>query len=405
MKLWMPSTAMACLLLCAGAAMAQMAADHGGANAKCADASLACATQVTPTFAPDGTLWLAWTANGTVSVAQSHDFGRTFSTPVAVNPAPLDLDWGPDARPSIVVDKDERVFVAFARFKDRAFNGQVLFSRSIDGGKSFATPVPITANNESQRFQTLTLDADGSLFAAWLDKRNRVPAMARNEKYVGAGLAFAWSHDHGATLTEARIARDNTCECCRLGVGFAGPGRPVVAFRNVFGGTVRDHAVITFVDPRTPGPLYRVSTDDWKIDACPHQGPSLAIAPDGTYHVVWYTGGRQRQGLFYAASADGGRSFSAPMPIGNPDRNPSRPYILAADGALWLAWKEFDGEATTVSVMASHDDGRTWSTPRVVAQTGDASDHPLLVTNGPRLFLSWQTQADGYRLVDLEKAL
>jgi hypothetical protein len=396
--------AMAGGLLCAaGAALAEMSHHHGAASdPKCADASLACATQVTPTFAADGTLWIAWAAHGTVSVAHSSDLGHTFSTPVAVNPQPLDVDWGPDARPNIVVDNEGRVFVAFARFKDQKFNGQVLYSRSTDGGRSFAAPASITANTESQRFQTLTLDADGSLFATWLDKRNRVPAAARGDKYVGAGLAFAWSRDHGATFSETRIALDNTCECCRLAVALAVPGRPVVVFRNVFDDMVRDHAAITFTDLQTPGPIRRVSIDDWQTDACPHQGPTLAIAPDGSYHVAWFTNGRARKGLFHAASNNGGQTFSQPMPIGNPARNPARPFLLAANKALWLAWKEFDGEHTTVRAMASHDDGHTWSEPATVAQTGDASDHPLLAANGTQVFLSWQTRAEGYRLLPLE---
>jgi hypothetical protein len=53
-------------------------------------------------------------------------------------------------------------------------------------------------------------------------------------------------------------------------------------------------------------------------------------------------------------------------------------------------------------VMDSRDHGKTWSTPRPLAQTGDASDHPLLVSNGQRVFLSWMTRANGYRLLPVE---
>jgi hypothetical protein len=391
----------AALLSWQSPSMAQMSHDHAAGQA-CAEPTLKCASKVTPTFAPDGSLWLAWAAAGRVSVAHSLDLGRSFTSPVAVTAEPRDLDWGPDARPKIVVDRDGRVFVAFAIFKDKAFNGQVLYTRSVDGGHSFAPPEPITTNTESQRFEAIALDTDGSLFAAWLDKRNRVPAKARNETYVGAALAFAWSNDHGSTVSDTRIAQDNTCECCRLGIAFAGPGRPVVAFRNVFGGTVRDHAVTTFVDPQTPSPIYRISVDDWKTDVCPHHGPSLAISPDGAYHVSWFTNGAARKGLFYARSSDGGRTFSAPLSVGRPDRNPSHPYLVAAKDALWLAWKEFDGERTTVPVMISRDNGRTWSTPHIAADTADASDHPLLATDGTRVFLSWQTRAEGYRFMSLE---
>jgi hypothetical protein len=391
------------LALSLGPAIAQMSHDHASPNA-CAEPTLKCASKVTPAFAPDGSLWLAWVAAGKVSVAHSPDLGRSFALSVAITPEPLQLDWGPDARPKIAVDRDGRVFVAFAIFKDKAFNGQVFYSRSVDGGRSFASPVPITDNQESQRFEAIALDADGSLFAAWLDKRNRVPAKARNESYVGAALAFAWANEHGATVSDTSIAQDNTCECCRLGIAFAGPGRPVVVFRNVFGGTVRDHAVMTFADPSTPGPVYRISVDDWKTDACPHHGPSLAISPAGTYHVTWFTSGSVRKGLFYAQSSDGGRTFSDPVPVGRSDRNPSHPYLMAANDALWLVWKEFDGDKTALPAMISHDDGRTWSSPAVIAETSNASDHPLLASDGRRAFLSWQTQAEGFRFIPLEDA-
>ncbi len=395
------SAACAVLVLSGLVASAQMSHQHGVPQT-CQDPTLACAGKATPTFGPDGTLWLAWDAGGYVSVAHSRDLGRTFSPAVHVNPEPLSLDWGPDARPAVAIDRQGRLAVAFDIFKDKEFNGQVLYTHSNDGGHTFATPRPITSDNESQRFQAIAFDPDGQLFAAWIDKRNRAPARERGEKYPGAALAFAWSNDHGTTFSDTRLAQDNTCECCRLGMAFAGPGRPVVLFRNIFPGSVRDHAVTTFINPTTPGPIYRVSVDDWHIEACPHHGPSLAIAPNGDYHAVWFTNGTVRKGLFYAHSTDNGRSFSAPMPIGDPNHAPSRPAILALADAVWIAWKEFDGKATVLKVMVSHDAGNHWTEPKSVAETDDASDHPLLVANGPHGFLSWLTRREGYRLIPLE---
>ncbi len=302
-------------------AYAQMSHNHVS-EAACDEPTLRCASKVTPAFAPDGTLWLAWMAGGQVSVASSNDGGQRFSTPVAVTKERLNLDWGPDARPKIVVDRDGRISVAFSIFRDKAFNGQVLTTRSTDGGKSFAAPQPITASNQSQRFEALALDSDGSVFAAWLDKRNRVLAQESCQKYDGAALFFTSSRDGGATYSEAHMAKDNTCECCRLGIAFAGPGRPVVVFRNIFDGGIRDHAIVTFADPATPGEAQRVSRDDWQIAACPHHGPSLSISATGTYHVTWYTNGKVRKGLFYARSQDGGKTFSDPLAVGQPRRDP-----------------------------------------------------------------------------------
>jgi len=314
------------LVFAQGSAWAQMS-HHHASEAACETAELRCASKVTPAFSQDGTLWLTWMAGGQISVARSTDGGRTLSSPVQVTQGAPNLDWGPDARPKIALDGKGGIAVAFSTFRDKAFNGEVFYSRSADRGKTFAPPRPITDNTESQRFEAVAFDPDGNVFAAWLDKRNRASVQQAGKKYDGAGLFFATSKDGGSTYSQATMAADNTCECCRLGLGFDPSGHPVVVFRNIFEGGIRDHAVITFTDQKTPGELHRVSQDDWQVAACPHQGPSLSIAPDGTYHVVWYTNGKVRRGLFYAQSRDGGKTFSDPMPIGEPSQD--SPSILA----------------------------------------------------------------------------
>jgi hypothetical protein len=382
-------------------AVAQMSHQHAS-EAACEETVLRCASKVTPAFAPDGTLWLVWMAGGQISVASSKDQGKSFSAPVQVTRERLNLDWGPDARPKLAIDAKGELALAFSTFRDQAFNGQVLTTRSTDGGRSFDPPKPITSNNESQRFEAIGFDPAGAVFAVWLDKRNRVPAQQRGEKYDGAGLFFATSKDGGATYSDARLVADNTCECCRLALAFDGAGHPVVVFRNIFEGGVRDHAIVTFTDLATPGEVHRVSRDDWQIAACPHHGPSLTISREGTYHVTWYTNGKARKGLFYARSRDGGKTFSDPLPIGQPNRSPSRPQVIAGPQGLVMAWKEFDGEKTSINLMTSRDDGASWSKPAVIADTSDSSDHPLLVTDGRQAYLSWMTKADGYHFQAIE---
>jgi hypothetical protein len=394
----------AAVLLCWREAAAQ-SHQHHGARAPCPDSSLSCAIAATPTFAPDGSLLLAWSAGGRVMIARSADLAASFGAAVPVTPDPVRIDTGPDSRPKIVVTRTGDIVVAYSVFRDDQWNGQVRVARSTDSGASFAPSRPITDDAASQRFEALALDPSGDVFAAWIDKRSVAAARTQGKDYPGAALAFARSQDAGESFSVARIAQENTCECCRLGVAFAGPGRPAVAFRNIFDGKVRDHAITTFADPGSPGPVYRVSVDDWAIDGCPHHGPSLAIAADESYHVTWFTEGSVRQGTFYARSSDGGRSFSAPMPLGHPDRQPGRAQVLAVGREIWLAWQEFDGEQTTIWSRMSRDVGATWSEPQAIAQTLDAADHPMLVSGGKRAFLSWLTRAEGYRLLPLEGAL
>lgn len=379
-------------------------ADSKGAAA-CAETTLACASTATPAFAPDGSLLLAYAAAGHVMLVRSRNEGRTFEPAIDITGAALQLDWGPDSRPKIAVDAQGAITLAYAVFKDKAFNGQVFVTRAGDG-KTFDTPRPVTTDPESQRFETLTLDPQGHVFAAWIDKRNRPAARAAGRKYAGAALAYTWltGPNAGKDASETSLAKDNTCECCRLGVAFAGPGRPAVLFRNIFDGSIRDHAVITFDDARTPGPLQRVSDDDWRTEACPHHGPSLSISPAGSYHATWFTNGSKRQGLFYARAENGHAAFGIPMPIGDPAKQASRPAVLATHDAAYIVWKEFDGNRTSLRSMRSGDDGKTWSTPVTIASTEGEGDHPLLIAAKGRVFISWLTKGpEGYRLIELGK--
>jgi hypothetical protein len=172
-----------------------------------------------------------------------------------------------------------------------------------------------------------------------------------------------------------------------------------VIWRQLFHGGVRDHAA-AILTPQGMGPVQRVAVDDWKVDGCPHHGPALTVDGHGVWQVAWYTDGSARQGLFHARSVKDG--FSTPVPLGNADNQPSHPSILAADGTVWLAWKEFDGEHAVIMAQSSRDGGVTWTAAHKVASTKDSSDHPLLVAVGGQPRLSWLTRAEGWLLLPLE---
>ena len=141
----------------------------------------------------------------------------------------------------------------------------------------------------------------------------------------------------------------------------------MVVFRNIFEGGIRDHAVITFNDADDPGRAAPCHVDDWQIAACPHHGPSLAITQSGTYHVSWFTNGKARKGLFYAYSRDGGKTSRRRCRSARRRKTRRGRYVLAGPHGLALAWKEFDGERTTVKLMMSVDDGETWCKPKSIA--------------------------------------
>lgn len=375
-----------------------------GASSKasntCSGTGPECANAATPFFAPDGKLLLAWTANGVVSVAQSTDLGKTLSSPVKIAEHGKSLDTGSDARPQIVSDKQGNIFLAYAFFKDANWNAQINTARSTDGGMTFSSPQTLVKDGSSQRFPLVLIKPDGAIFTSWIDKRLVASAKQGGEKRLGGSIAYSSSQDGGKTFDAERFANEHSCECCRIGGSLDPNSNPVVIYRAIFPGSIRDQAsqVIT---AKGAEPIRRVADDDWKTDACPHHGPSIAVSSSGKFHVTWYTQGSKRSGVFYANSSNQGITYSKPSRVGAERGNAARPYLLTMGQQVWLVWKEFDGSKSSVYIKESQDDGITWSIPKFLASTTGYSDHPLLLSRGNEVFLSWLTRDDGYQLMGI----
>jgi len=366
----------------------------------CLDPLPRCAATAEPAFGPDGTLWLAFPVGEKIYVASSRDSGASFSPPVVaatVNGGVIDANG--EARPKIAALPNGTLLVSYTARPEKSYDGEISLVRSTDGGKTFSAPAPLL-DSSGQRFDIFLLSPKGRLYAAWLDKRDAAAAKEAGEAFAGSGVAVGWSDDAGKSFAGKKILMDHSCECCRVAAALGPDGQPVFAWRHVYDNNLRDHYVAKLSSDGATLAGGRVSEDEWAT-GCPHQGPSLAVDAAGTWHVVWFTNGKARRGLFYASSADDGKSFSAPQKFGDDARAPSRAAILFSKGKLYRAWKEFDGATTSLVLQSSKDSGKSWSAPRTVATTAEISDHPLLLAGKAGAYLSWLTKAEGYRLLPL----
>ncbi len=350
-------------------------------------------------FDAHGTFWLAVVQDGHLTLARSDDKGRTYATPVKVNAEAEIIAADGENRPKIAADAAGNLFVSWTRLTaDTPFGGHIRFSRSSDGGKNFTAPVTVNDNLEpiSHRFEALGVSPRGEIWLAWLDKRDASIARRQDKAYTGAAVYYAVSRDGGRRFGPNLRAAGHSCECCRVAMAMDGSGVPVILWRHVYAANVRDHALLR-LDGKSS--VLRVSEDNWAIDACPHHGPALSIDADNTWHVAWFTNAVQRHGLFYAHSRDAGKTFSAPMGFGRYDAQAGHAHVLSVAGSVYIVWKEFDGTASRIQLKRSDDGGNHWSSPRTIATTQGASDHPLLIQDGRDVYLSWNTLQDGYRLV------
>ena len=360
----------------------------------------------TPTVAFDreGRLWAAWFEASHVYVSSSGDEGRTFASAVRLTRDSEDVDANGEGRPKIALARNGDVYASWTRKGKKPFTGDIRFARSLDGGRTFSAPT--TVNDDGleigHRFDALHVTPGGTIYLAWIDKRDLEKAESAGRDYVGAALYYTVSTDRGKTFAANRKIKDQVCECCRIAVAFDGEF-PVLFWRDIFDGTTRDHGLVRFTGPDSPGALRRATMDGWEIDACPHHGPSLSISSDGLYHMVWFTGhGPDGPGAFYARSADRGRTLTTPMRIGSRETF-GHADVLSRGPLVHVAWKEaVQPRGMSVQLLKSADGGRTWSSPVEALRTTGTSDHPFLIARSGDVFLSWFTAAEGLRVVNVE---
>lgn len=352
-----------------------------------------------------GTLWLAQVKDGHVLVSHSLDHGKSYSAAVKVNQQPEHISASGETRPKILLAKNGNIYVSWTQSLETPFAGNIRFSRSTDGGKTFSTPITVNDNLDpiTHRFEAMGVNARGQIYLAWLDKRDAQAAKNRGEQYSGIAVYSAMSEDEGKSFHANTRVADHTCECCRIAMSIDKSDTPVIAWRHIFGKNVRDHAIARLdgLTPKDEASVQRATFDNWEVAACPHHGPALATSAD-TLHMTWFNNGSVRSGLFYAHTRDGGKTFSAPLALGNAARQPGHASVLSIGKNVYVAWKEFDGEVTAIRAMRSPDGGNNWGEAQTVAETRDVSDHPLLIADREQVYLSWSTQQEDYRLIAVQ---
>ena len=358
--------------------------------------TIACSDTVTASFDKQGKLWVVWVNDGHIYLQSSTDQGEHFSQPVQVNAEAESIAAHGEYRPKIKLDNKGAIYLSWTQNLEKRHTGNIRFSRSLDGGNRFSKPITVNDNLDiiGHRFDALEIGKNGEIFIAWLDSREKEAAKAKKQEFLGTAVYYTWSDNGGQSFYPNKALAPHSCECCRLGIAIDNDNLPVVLWRHVFEGQIRDQALVKFKDWNTPGPVQRASQDNWKIEACPHHGPALSIADDGTYHSVWFSGATDHQGLFYGYSNDQGKSFSTAYPFGN--QGAKHPSVMAIGEHVAIIWSEFDGKNNLLKLIQSSDSGKTWSTAKTVTSTSESADDGFLISDGDNLYLSWQT-GQGYQ--------
>lgn len=297
---------------------------------------------------------------------------------------------------------------------------------SSDGGRSWSdawTPHADGTPTEHGFVSILPLEK-GTMGVIWLDGRDyaraesdpeRAPEMALRFREIpfgpgagaGAGaVAMADADDAGVDSGEGAAAEDRmswnpeeeageeivldsrVCDCCQTSATRTSAG-VVAVYRDRSPDEVRDISAVRLGPAGWSRPA-AVHRDDWVINACPVNGPSVAARAERVA-TAWFTGAGDTPRVRVAFSEDAGESFGDPIRIdeGNPAGRVK--VALLADGGALVSWLERADGGAAVYVRRVDGDGRLGRT-RTVATTSAsrASGFPqMVVLDGGRAFFAW----------------
>jgi hypothetical protein len=260
----------------------------------------------------------------------------------------------------------------------------VRVSFSHDDGKTWSAPVsPHHDGTPTEHgFASLYPVHDGGLGMVWLDGRAGETMSIRSATFSSDG-----------TQTSEAVVHDRVCECCPTAAVVTGDG-VIAAFRNLGDNQVRDIHVARLAGDKWSTPS-AVHNDDWRIDACPVNGPALS-ADGQNVAAAWFNAKVDQGHVFAAFSKDGGRSFSEAIRIDDASALGRVDVALLSDGSAAVAWIEFvEGRSQFRIRRVSANGAQTPSTVVSALASGRASGYPRLARAGRELIFAWTELQNG----------
>ncbi len=343
----------------------------------------------------DGVAYLAFTGwGGSVTQAdifftKSLDGGQTWTTPVRVN---NDAGGANQAEPALALDNANHIYIAWT--DSRNGNNDVFFAKSTDGGLSFSANVranDVTTNSQAEPDVAVDPVNPTIVHTAWTDTRSAV---------TGPDIYYANSTDGGLSFNPSvRVNNDATA---------SEQGEPRIATapnRDVY---------LAWSDPRTAArgrDIYFSKSSDRGASWAPNipvnddtgaaaQGePTIATDVAGMIYVAWtdYRNPNTAPDIYATRSSNAGASFAANVRVNDETGAVTQliPNIAANAGKVQAAWTDSRtvGSTSWDIYTSSSVDGLAWS-PNVRVNDDPVSnifqyDPSIAIDQAGDVFAAW----------------
>lgn len=397
--------------------------------------------------APDGTLVLSWIESAdkthTLRLATRAPGAQDWSAPVTVARGD---DWFVNwaDTPHVAMTADGALWTHWLQKSAAAtYAYDVALVRSADGGRTWSKPVLVNTDGTPTEHGFVSLWAAGAdrVGVAWLDGRHTAESASTatdsSDAHAGHGRHGDAAGGDGNTPTkadavaaaaaqqaaalpapatpmmtlrtahfDAALKRHDeqpldlsTCDCCQTDA-IVTEGRTLLAFRDRTEGEIRDIFVARHDGQRWLAPV-RVHADDWRMPACPVNGPALA-ARGGDVLVGWYTAAGDVPALKLARSTNAAHGFAAPVVVDRGETVQGRVDVALDADSAWVLWVRESPQGQTLHLARYTPDLSRELQRLEVARLqgrGRATGFPQLVLADGGAYVAWTDVVDGKPLL------
>lgn len=303
--------------------------------------------------------------------------------------------------PSIVEDAKETLFAHWLQKSGKGtYAYDVRMATSRDGGASWGESFVLNRDGKEAEhgFATLAVLPEGGVGATWLDGRKMTGGGDHSEHEMGGdmGIRYATVDADGRIANDAELD-DRTCECCTTGMTMTSNG-PVIVYRDRSADEVRDIAYVTKTASGWTKPA-RVNADDWKINACPVNGPQIdAIGQRAV--TAWFTAAQEKGRAYVAFSDDGGVTFAKPVQIDDGKPIGRLDVMLLDETTALVTWLEQTSAGGEIRTRRVGRDGNKGPAMKIAdSSTARAAGFARTARVGRDVYFTWTEQsADSKRV-------
>jgi hypothetical protein len=243
-------------------------------------------------------------------------------------------------------------------------------------------------------FASLFQMPGAGLGVVWLDGRAMKADHSAGEHGGLGDMSLRFGSFDPSWKQTAEVPLDTrVCECCPTAIALTSDG-PLVAYRDRGPDEVRDIYVTRYDRGKWTQPA-AVHADNWRVPACPVNGPALS-ARGRDVAVAWFNAKDDQPKVFVAFSKDSGGRFSTPVRLDDAASLGRVDVELLPDGSAVAAYIEFADQKASFRVRRIEPNGARSAPVVVSGLVGNrTSGYPRMAFHNGELILAWVEREGG----------